>query len=236
MTQPPPEPPETPDESAGDPKPHRCSRLPRGSSHPADRATSRLAAAGEPPPGYQQTAARATSSRRPATAAAVRSAGYGQPTPRTAWPPTTPRPSPDRGRAARDLPGGFGVHRFYLGFTKIGVIQIIVTIFTCGIGSLWGFVEGILYLVGANLHRPTRTGARCGIARQSTRSRTTASASSRPRSVSAARPSSCAAGSSSPSATARPRGRPAGRREVGERVPVASRIPSSTRSTRRCSS
>jgi TM2 domain-containing membrane protein YozV len=45
--------------------------------------------------------------------------------------------------------GGFGVHRFYLGFTKIGVIQIIVTVLTCGIGSIWGFVEGILYLVGA---------------------------------------------------------------------------------------
>jgi TM2 domain-containing membrane protein YozV len=46
--------------------------------------------------------------------------------------------------------GGFGVHRFYLGYTRIGVIQILVTIFTCGIGSLWGFVEGILYLAGAN--------------------------------------------------------------------------------------
>ena len=46
--------------------------------------------------------------------------------------------------------GGFGVHRFYLGYTKIGVIQIIVSVFTCGIGSVWGLVEGILYLVGAN--------------------------------------------------------------------------------------
>ncbi|HEX4697954.1 MAG TPA: TM2 domain-containing protein [Actinomycetes bacterium] len=46
--------------------------------------------------------------------------------------------------------GGFGVHRFYLGYTSIGIIQIVVTIFTCGIGSLWGFVEGILYLAGAN--------------------------------------------------------------------------------------
>jgi TM2 domain-containing membrane protein YozV len=46
--------------------------------------------------------------------------------------------------------GGFGVHRFYLGYTSIGIIQIVVTVFTCGIGSLWGFVEGILYLAGAN--------------------------------------------------------------------------------------
>jgi TM2 domain-containing membrane protein YozV len=54
--------------------------------------------------------------------------------------------------------GGFGVHRFYLGFTKIGVIQIIVTIVTCGIGSLWGFVEGILYLVGSDNYRTDATG------------------------------------------------------------------------------
>ncbi|MBR1899138.1 MAG: TM2 domain-containing protein [Oscillospiraceae bacterium] len=44
--------------------------------------------------------------------------------------------------------GGFGVHRFYLGYTKMGVIQIIVTLVTCGAGSLWGFVEGILILCG----------------------------------------------------------------------------------------
>ena len=54
--------------------------------------------------------------------------------------------------------GGFGVHRFYLGFTKIGVIQIIVTILTCGIGSLWGFVEGIMYLIGAGSYTVDATG------------------------------------------------------------------------------
>ncbi len=46
--------------------------------------------------------------------------------------------------------GGLGIQRFYLGFTKIGVIQIIVTVLTCGLGAIWGFVEGILYLVGTN--------------------------------------------------------------------------------------
>ncbi|MDQ1248673.1 MAG: hypothetical protein QG597_3046 [Actinomycetota bacterium] len=46
--------------------------------------------------------------------------------------------------------GGLGIHRFYLGFTTIGVVQIVVTILTCGIGSIWGLVEGILYLVGAS--------------------------------------------------------------------------------------
>jgi hypothetical protein len=44
--------------------------------------------------------------------------------------------------------GAFGVHRFYLGYTQLGVIQILVTVFTCGLGGLWGFVEGILILTG----------------------------------------------------------------------------------------
>jgi hypothetical protein len=44
--------------------------------------------------------------------------------------------------------GGWGVHRFYLGYTGIGILQIIVTLVTCGIGSLWGFIEGILILAG----------------------------------------------------------------------------------------
>ncbi len=42
--------------------------------------------------------------------------------------------------------GGFGVHRFYLGYTTIGIIQIVVTIFTCGLGAWWGLIEGILIL------------------------------------------------------------------------------------------
>ena len=56
------------------------------------------------------------------------------------------------------LLGGFGVHRFYLGDTRTGVIQIIVTLVTCGFGALWGFVEGILYLVGSEGYRTDATG------------------------------------------------------------------------------
>ncbi len=44
--------------------------------------------------------------------------------------------------------GGWGVHNFYLGFTKKAIIQIIVTIVTCGIGAWWGIIEGILVLCG----------------------------------------------------------------------------------------
>ena len=45
--------------------------------------------------------------------------------------------------------GGWGIHNFYLGYTNKGITQILVTIFTCGIGSLWGFIEGIMILAGS---------------------------------------------------------------------------------------
>jgi len=44
--------------------------------------------------------------------------------------------------------GGLGIHNFYLGYTNKGIIQIVVSFLTCGIGSLWGFVEGVLILAG----------------------------------------------------------------------------------------
>ena len=45
--------------------------------------------------------------------------------------------------------GSIGVHRFYLGYTGIGIAQIAVTIVTCGIGGIWGLIEGILILTGS---------------------------------------------------------------------------------------
>jgi TM2 domain/GYF domain 2 len=47
--------------------------------------------------------------------------------------------------------GGLGVHRFYLGYTGMAFTQIIVTLITCGIGHLWGVVEGILILAGSTI-------------------------------------------------------------------------------------
>ena len=44
--------------------------------------------------------------------------------------------------------GGFGVGRFYLGYTNIGILQIVATVFTCGIGTLWPFVDGIMMIMG----------------------------------------------------------------------------------------
>ena len=45
------------------------------------------------------------------------------------------------------LLGGLGIHKFILGYTKEGIIQIVISIVTCGIGGIIPFVEGILYLV-----------------------------------------------------------------------------------------
>lgn len=44
------------------------------------------------------------------------------------------------------LLGGLGIHKFYLGYTKEGIIQLVISVVTCGIGSLIGFIEGIIYL------------------------------------------------------------------------------------------
>ena len=42
------------------------------------------------------------------------------------------------------LLGGFGVHKFYLGYTKEGVIQLLLSL-VC-IGGILGIIEGIIYL------------------------------------------------------------------------------------------
>jgi hypothetical protein len=41
-----------------------------------------------------------------------------------------------------------GIGRFYMGQTGMGVAQLLVTIFTCGIGGLWSFIDGIVILAG----------------------------------------------------------------------------------------
>lgn len=42
--------------------------------------------------------------------------------------------------------GSIGVHKFFLGYTKEGIIQIVLTVVTCGIASLVPLIEGIIYL------------------------------------------------------------------------------------------
>jgi TM2 domain-containing membrane protein YozV len=44
------------------------------------------------------------------------------------------------------LLGGLGIHRFILGDATGGILRIVITIFTCGAGSIIGLIEGIIYL------------------------------------------------------------------------------------------
>ena len=44
--------------------------------------------------------------------------------------------------------GAWGIHQFYLGDHQKGILRIVVTLVTCGIGGIWGFIEGILILCG----------------------------------------------------------------------------------------
>ena len=48
------------------------------------------------------------------------------------------------------LIGSLGVHKFVLGYTTEGVIMLLVSLLTCGLGapimSIIGIVEGIMYL------------------------------------------------------------------------------------------
>jgi TM2 domain-containing membrane protein YozV len=45
--------------------------------------------------------------------------------------------------------GGFGVGRFYLGYTGIGIAQIAITVLTLGLaGWIWPLIDGIMMLTG----------------------------------------------------------------------------------------
>ena len=83
-----------------------------------------------------------------------------KPPPMSAMPPPTitPPPSTFNPRASNKLPAGLcgillgslGIHKFILGYTGAGLIMLLVTVLTCGIGGLVmhviGLVEGIIYL------------------------------------------------------------------------------------------
>lgn len=43
--------------------------------------------------------------------------------------------------------GAFGVHKFVLGYTKEGIIQIILSVVSCGFLGMIGFCEGVVYLM-----------------------------------------------------------------------------------------
>ncbi|WP_343221579.1 TM2 domain-containing protein [Oceaniferula flava] len=46
--------------------------------------------------------------------------------------------------------GGFGIHKFILGYQKEGIIMLVISVATCGFGytviGIIGLIEGIMYL------------------------------------------------------------------------------------------
>ena len=71
-------------------------------------------------------------------------------------PPLLSTADPRKSRVAAGLLGiflgAFGVHRFYLGYTGVGLAQLLLGFVTCWIvSSIWGLIEGILILVGSGL-------------------------------------------------------------------------------------
>ncbi len=53
--------------------------------------------------------------------------------------------------------GSLGIHNFYLGFKGKAIAQLLITVLTCGAGSvvsgIWGLIEGILILAGNQKYR-----------------------------------------------------------------------------------
>jgi len=76
----------------------------------------------------------------------------------TVGPPFAPAPYAPEPRASNKIPagicgillGGLGVHKFILGYTGAGLVMLLVTVLTCGIGwwvmHIVGLIEGIIYL------------------------------------------------------------------------------------------
>lgn len=91
---------------------------------------------------------------QPQGAAYGRQPGYPQPGP-YGQPGYDPNDDPQaKSRLAAGLLGiligSLGIHRFYLGYTGIGLTMLLVSVLTVGFAApliaIWGLVEGILYL------------------------------------------------------------------------------------------
>ncbi len=51
------------------------------------------------------------------------------------------------------LLGSLGIHNFYLGYTGKGLLQLLLSVLSCGalsfISAIWGLIEGVLILTGS---------------------------------------------------------------------------------------
>lgn len=72
--------------------------------------------------------------------------------PREDWnTPSYPKTQPENKKIVAGvlalLLGSLGIHKFILGYTTEGIIQIVISVVTCGVGGIIPFIEGIIYLV-----------------------------------------------------------------------------------------
>lgn len=111
-----------------------------------------------PPPAYEQPAqATPPPYGQPQGGYAPPAGGFAAPNPAAPYGvhPVTGIPYSDKSKLVAGLLqifiGGLGIGRFYIGDTKIGVWQIVVTVLTCGIGAIWGLIDGIMMLVNDNV-------------------------------------------------------------------------------------
>jgi TM2 domain-containing membrane protein YozV len=76
-----------------------------------------------------------------------------QPDPAAPWGrhPITGEPYSEQNKIVAGLLQIFvpiGIGRFYMGRGGIGIAQLLVTIFTLGIGFIWSWIDGIVILAG----------------------------------------------------------------------------------------
>ena len=75
-----------------------------------------------------------------------------QPQPGMAPPPGYPQKSRVAAGILAILLGHLGIHSFYLGNTSRGLMQLLISLLTCGVGwiimSIWGILDGIKLLDG----------------------------------------------------------------------------------------
>jgi TM2 domain-containing membrane protein YozV len=66
------------------------------------------------------------------------------------WNNSNPQPTQENKKVLAGvmgiLFGTFGVHKFILGYTQEGIIQLVLGIVSCSLFGLVGFIEGIIYL------------------------------------------------------------------------------------------
>ncbi|AKK28312.1 NINE protein [Mycobacterium sp. EPa45] len=102
---------------------------------------------GAPPPNYQPPPSYPMPPQYPGPG------GYVDPSAPFGRHPVTGEPLSDKSKVVAGLLqllglfGLVGIGRIYLGYTGLGIAQLLVGLVTCGIGAvIWGIVDGILIL------------------------------------------------------------------------------------------